>query len=41
MNDLLEEILYHVDCIDNEGFSNDKIKNHIAFIVKQLLQNEK
>jgi hypothetical protein len=33
---LLDEILYHVDTIDEEGFSNEKIKNVIQEIVKQI-----
>jgi hypothetical protein len=33
---LLDEILYHLDLIDEEGFSNYKIKNVIQEIVKQI-----
>jgi hypothetical protein len=33
---LLDEILYHLDSIDEEGFSNYKIKNVIKEIVKQI-----
>jgi len=35
-NIMLDEILYHIDNIDEEGFSNYKIVNDIKEIVEKI-----
>jgi hypothetical protein len=36
INEALDEILYHIDNIDDEGFSNYKIVNVIKEIIEKI-----
>lgn len=36
INEMLDEIMYHIDNIDEEGFSNYKITNLIKEIIEKI-----
>lgn len=37
--ELLDDLLYHVDTIDEEGFSNDKIKKLLTEIIINIKES--
>jgi DNA-binding transcriptional regulator YhcF (GntR family) len=39
-NELLKDLLYHIDTIDEEGFSNYKIKELLKEIVKEIQKGD-
>jgi predicted transcriptional regulator len=39
-NELLKDLLYHIDNIDEEGFSNYKIKELLKEIVKEIQKGD-
>jgi predicted transcriptional regulator len=39
-NELLKDLLYHIDTIDEEGFSNYKVKTLLKEIVKEIKKGD-
>jgi hypothetical protein len=39
-NELLKDLLYHIDTIDEEGFSNYKVKTLLKEIVKEIQKGD-